>query len=91
MDPAFGFELDYENIVFLRGGINNFQRFTNIDEKSVFSIQPNFGVGFKIYSVRIDYALSNLGGNSGVLPSHIVSLRVDINYEYFKQAIEKAQ
>ena len=91
MDPVFGFELDYENIVFLRGGINNFQRFTNIDEKSVFSIQPNFGVGFKIYSVRIDYALSNLGGNSGVLPSHIVSLRVDINYEYFKQAIEKAQ
>lgn len=91
MDPAFGFELDYENIVFLRGGINNVQRFTNIDQNSVFSIQPNFGVGFRIYAVRIDYALSNLGGNSGVLPSHIVSLRADINYDYLKQAIDKAK
>jgi hypothetical protein len=48
-------------------------------------------VGFRIYAVRIDYALSNLGGNSGVLPSHIVSLRLDINYAYLKQAIEKAK
>ena len=91
VDPALGVELDYDNIIFLRAGVNNFQRFTNIDEKKVFSAQPNFGVGFRIYAVRIDYALSNLGGNSGVLPSHIVSLRLDINYAYLKQAIEKAK
>lgn len=91
IDPAFGLELDYDNIVFIRAGINNFQRFTNIDEASVFSLQPNFGVGFKIFSVRIDYALSNLGGNSGVLPSHIVSLVADINYDYFRQAIKSAK
>ena len=91
VDPALGVELDYDNIIFLRAGVNNFQRFTNIDEKKVFSVQPNFGVGFRIYAVRIDYALSNLGGNSGVLPSHIVSLRLDINYAYLKQAIEKAK
>lgn len=91
VDPALGLELDYDNIIFLRAGVNNFQRFTNIDEKKVFSAQPNFGVGFRIYAVRIDYALSNLGGNSGVLPSHIVSLRLDINYAYLKQAIEKAK
>ena len=55
----------------------------------IWSAQPNFGVGFRIYKFRIDYALTNLGGNSGVLPSHIVSIRLDINYDYIKQAILK--
>lgn len=91
VDPTLGLELDYNNIVYLRAGVNNFQRFENIDEEMVFSVQPNFGVGFKIYAVRIDYAIANLGGNSGVLPSHIVSLQVDINYDYIRQAIEKAK
>jgi hypothetical protein len=91
IDPAFGIELDYDNLIYLRSGINNFQRFTNIDEQSVLSLQPNFGIGVRLFSVRIDYALTNLGGNSGVLPSHIVSLLVDINYEYFKKAIKNAQ
>ncbi len=87
IDPALGIELDYNQIVFLRSGINNIQQFTNIDNENQWSIQPNFGVGFRIYKFRIDYALTNLGGNSGVLPSHIVSIRLDINYDYIKQAI----
>ena len=89
MDPAFGMELDYNKIVFLRAGVNNFQQFKNIDDEMIWSAQPNFGVGFRIYKFRIDYALTNLGGNSGVLPSHIVSIRLDINYDYIKQAILK--
>jgi hypothetical protein len=91
IDPAFGIELDYNNLIYLRSGINNFQRFTNIDKRSVLSLQPNFGVGLRIFSLRLDYALTNLGGNSGVLPSHIVSLLVDINYDYFKRAVKNAQ
>lgn len=89
IDPAIGIELDYNKIVFLRSGVNNIQQFTNINNENQWSIQPNFGVGFRIYQFRIDYALTNLGGNSGVLPSHIVSIRLDIDYDYIKQAIIK--
>lgn len=89
IDPVLGIELDYNKIVFLRSGVSNVQKFTNIDNEDQWSVQPNFGVGFRIYKFRIDYALTNLGGNSGVLPSHIVSIRLDINYDYIKQAIIK--
>jgi hypothetical protein len=90
LDPAFGLELDYNQFLFLRAGINNFQQISSLDDQKSWSFQPGFGVGFKIYAFRIDYALTNLGGSSGVLPSHLVSLSVDISYDYIKQAIKKA-
>ena len=91
IDPSFGLELDFDNLIFLRTGINNFQRFKNIDDQTQLTLQPNFGVGLRIYAIRIDYALTNLGGSSGVLPSHIFSLRLDINYDYIRQAVQNAK
>ncbi len=80
IDPAFGFQIDYLKIVFLRGGVNNFQQFTEFDESKSVSFEPNFGVGFRYKGVQVDYALANIGGASGTLFSNIFSVKVDIGY-----------
>ncbi len=90
-DPMLGLELDYNKVVFLRSGVNNFQKFSSLTGRNTWSVQPNFGVGFRIYSFRIDYAITNLGGNSNVLYSHLISARVDLDFEYLKNAMKKAQ
>jgi len=80
IDPAIGFQIDYIKMVYLRAGINNFQEFTEFDESSSISIEPNFGVGFKYRGIQIDYALANIGGASGTLFSNIFSVKVDFSY-----------
>jgi hypothetical protein len=90
-EPMIGTELDYNNIIFLRAGVNNFQRFKSTSGETVWAVQPNFGVGFKLYKFRIDYAIANLGGNSGVLYSHLISARADIDFAFFKKELKEAQ
>lgn len=82
IDPAIGFQLDYLKIVYLRAGVNNFQNFTEIDDSSSLSVEPNVGIGFRYKGIYVDYALANIGGASGTLFSNIFSLKV--NFEYFK-------
>jgi len=84
-DLMLGTELHYNQVVFLRAGVNNFQQFTNNGQKT-WAVQPNFGLGFRIYNFFIDYAITNLGGNSGILYSHLVSARFNIDYDYMKKA-----
>ena len=81
MDPRIGFEAGYKDIVFLRGGVYNFQKvLEDINgDTDVWKVQPNAGIGLKIGSVRIDYALGNLGQVSEVEVSHLFSLALDIN------------
>lgn len=88
MAPSVGLELHYNHLVYLRSGVNNFQQLTNIEGNKIWAVQPNFGVGFRIFKFRIDYAIANLGGNSGMLYSHIVSAKLDINYKFIKKNIE---
>lgn len=80
MSPAMGFQLDYLNMVFLRGGVNNFQNTTDFDGGNSLSLEPNFGVGFTYKGISVDYALTNIGGASGTLFSNVFSLKVDIGY-----------
>jgi len=80
IDPAIGFQIDYINMVFLRAGINNFQNFTNFDESTSVSMEPNFGVGFRYKGIYIDYALANIGAASGTLYSNVFSVKVDFSY-----------
>jgi hypothetical protein len=97
LDPAIGLELHYNNLIFLRGGINNIQQFRNISNDQQWAVQPNFGVGFKVYSFYVDYALGvNAGGalidnTQGAVLSHIVSLKVDINFDYLKRAFQEVE
>lgn len=80
IDPAIGFQFAYDDMIYLRGGVNNFQTHTNFDDSKSLSVQPNFGVGFKYYGIQIDYALSNIGSSDGTLYSNIFSIKVDFSY-----------
>ena len=78
LDPRVGMELGYAGVVFVRGGVNNMQYVTEIDGKKVFDFQPNIGVGLKIKSVVLDYALTNIGSTGVALYSNVFSLRFDL-------------
>jgi hypothetical protein len=77
-DPMFGFEVDYMKTVFLRGGVGNIQRVTLPGEIQQTYFQPNFGVGLRIKTLQIDYALTNIGSSSIGLNSNVFSLKFDI-------------
>ncbi|WP_330442160.1 PorV/PorQ family protein [Flavobacterium sp. C4GT6] len=77
-DPAFGFEFGYIDIVYLRGGVGNFQNIREIDGNGKLSFQPNIGLGFKYKGIEVDYALTDIGDQSAALYSNIFSLKVDL-------------
>lgn len=78
IDPAVGFEFGYIDLVFLRGGVGNFQNITQLDGSDKLGFQPNIGLGFKYKGIAIDYALTDLGDQSAALYSNIFSLKVDL-------------
>lgn len=75
--PAFGFELDYNKIVYLRGGVGNFQNITQFDGSDELGFQPNFGVGFQYKGIYVDYALTDIGDQSAAIYSNVFSIKVD--------------
>ncbi|MFD2561679.1 putative type IX sorting system protein PorV2 [Aquimarina rubra] len=75
--PAFGFELDYAKIVYLRGGVGNFQNIEQFDGSDNVGFQPNFGVGFKYKGIQVDYALTDIGDQSAAIYSNVFSIKVD--------------
>lgn len=82
VDPKIGIELDINDVIYVRGGINNFQKALadkdTLNQKRVWIYQPSAGVGFRIQNVRIDYALANLANQSSPLFTHVFSLQVDL-------------
>ena len=83
IDPALGFQLDYDEFVFLRAGIGNFQNITEFDGSKNLTLQPNFGVGFIYNGIQIDYALTNIGSLGNALFSNIFSVKID--YSFFRR------
>lgn len=79
IDPHMGVEVGYDNLIFLRLGVGNFQKTTDIYANSKISYQPNFGIGVKFKGISLDYALSDIGDKSEALYSNIFSLRFDFN------------
>lgn len=81
-DPKLGLELNVNNLFFLRGGINNFQRALSdgdtLNQKKVWIYQPSIGAGFRISNVAIDYAFTNLANQSNPLFTHVFSLRLNM-------------
>ncbi|WP_196894796.1 putative type IX sorting system protein PorV2 [Aureivirga marina] len=80
IEPAFGFQASYKQMVFLRGGVNNIQNTLEPDNTESVSVQPNFGVGFRYKGIFIDYALSNIGSVGNALYSNVFSLKFDLSY-----------
>ncbi len=78
IEPVVGLEASYAKIVFLRAGVGNIQRHLNELNTEEWGFQPNMGVGVKIKSLSIDYALTDIGNTSQALYSHVFSLRLDI-------------
>ena len=78
--PAIGFEADYIKLVYLRGGLGNFQEVQQLEGGSQIGFQPNFGVGFKYNGIQIDYAFTDIGDQSEALYSNIFSLKVDFSF-----------
>lgn len=80
VDPHIGFEADYRDFIFLRGGIGNVQRYIPDDLfEEAWTLQPNLGLGLIIGPVQLDYAYTNIGKQAEVLYSHIFSLTFDVN------------
>lgn len=77
IDPRVGIEAGYNHLIFLRTGISNFQQVTDMDGKKKTTVQPNLGVGIRLKSLSIDYALTNIG-NSNNLYSNVFSIRLNI-------------
>ena len=75
VDPSLGLEANYKKTIFLRAGIGNIQKGTNFEGKTYTSVQPNFGIGLKIYKFTIDYALTNIANISEGLYSNVFSLK----------------
>jgi hypothetical protein len=82
IDPKIGLEASYQNSVFFRAGVSNFQKALSdadtLNQKKVWIYQPSVGAGFKIKNVMIDYAFTNLANQSNPLYTHIFSLKVDL-------------
>jgi hypothetical protein len=82
IDPSFGVEIGYNKIIFLRGGIGNTTKIKDFDGSTGYTFQPNIGIGLRIKTLYVDYALSDIGNVSDVLYSNVFSLR----YDLFKSA-----
>ena len=82
IDPRLGLEVAFKNAFFVRAGINNFQRALDendsTNQKKVWIYQPSIGAGFRIGSVEIDYAFTNLANQSNPLYTNIFSLKLDL-------------
>jgi hypothetical protein len=81
-DPKLGLEFNFNNVFYLRAGINNFQKALadgdTLNQKKVWIYQPGGGAGFKIQNVTIDYAFTNLANQSNPLFTHVFSLRLNL-------------
>ncbi|RXJ45451.1 PorV/PorQ family protein [Gelidibacter gilvus] len=77
--PSLGFEFGYNDLVFLRAGVGNFQNELQLDNSENLTFQPNFGVGFKYRGIQIDYAFTDIGDQSAALYSNVFSLKLDFS------------
>ncbi len=75
--PAAGFEFGYNELIYVRAGVGNFQELTELDNSTTIGFQPNIGVGFKYKGIHVDYALTDIGDQSAAIYSNVFSLKLD--------------
>jgi len=79
LDPNVGIEANYKKSVFIRAGLGKFQKEGDINNEKVTTVQPSIGVGLKLGSLMLDYALTDIGDVSSSLYSNMFSVRFSIN------------
>lgn len=77
--PYVGAELKFQNMVFVRVGINRFQTITDIENlQRRVAFQPSAGLGIKYKGLTLDYAISNSGIGGSNFFSNFFSLKLDM-------------
>ncbi|MCC2589661.1 PorV/PorQ family protein [Chryseobacterium sp. MFBS3-17] len=77
--PYAGAELNYDNLVFVRLGVNRFQTITDIEDLSrKVSFQPSAGIGIQYRGLTLDYAITNSGIGGSNFFSNFFSLKLDM-------------
>ena len=79
INPSLGFEVGYIDLIFLRLGLGNFQNELQYDSSTELSFQPNFGIGFNLNNIEINYAFTDIGNQSAALYSNIFSVKFNLN------------
>jgi hypothetical protein len=77
--PSLGFEFGYIDMIYLRGGVGNFQTIQQLEGDQSTGFQPNIGVGFSYQGIQIDYALTDIGDQSAALYSNVFSIKLDLS------------
>jgi hypothetical protein len=82
VDPRIGLEASWKQVLFIRAGVNNFQRALDDADvtatRKIWIYQPSLGAGFKINNLQIDYAFTNLANQANPLYTHVFSLKADL-------------
>jgi len=77
LDPHFGMEVGYDEVIFLRGGISNIQQITNAEDfEKKWELQPSGGAGVKLSGFEIDYALTQYDFRQEI--THLITLKLGL-------------
>ena len=77
--PYAGAELKFQDMIFVRVGLNRFQNITDIENlKRKVSFQPSAGIGIKYQGLTLDYAITNSGIAGSNFYSNFFSLKLDM-------------
>lgn len=77
--PYAGAELAYDDLIFVRMGVNRFQSITDIENlKRKVIFQPSVGIGIKYRGLTLDYAITNSGFGGSNYFSNFFSLKLDM-------------
>jgi len=78
VDPHFGIELGYDNVLFLRGGMNNVQQITGLESESLeWESQPSAGGGIKLPGLELDYAVTQYDLRQDI--THLITLKLGLS------------
>ena len=61
LDPRMGLFVNYQNKLFFRTGLSQFQFYEDLDQIKKLSLQPHIGAGLVLQNWKIDYAFTKLG------------------------------
>ncbi|MEK7257767.1 MAG: hypothetical protein AAB316_23620, partial [Bacteroidota bacterium] len=77
IDPSLGVEVNYNSFLFLRAGVSQFQKEKDFGGSESYIARPAIGVGLQLFSLRVDYAFTDLGDSQDRY-SHVISLQLDL-------------
>lgn len=79
IDPNVGAFVGFRDLVKVRGGISNIQRFTDMDDQQTWGLQPHLGMGLTFKGFTLDYAFTRLGAAEANYYTHIFSVKLRLD------------